>query len=308
MSQEQRHISDYYLNLDDFTKVKNIKIYSDDIVATRKDSPNEKYIIHNLKMPAHSHLKHYFRSIERRTSLDHPAILPFTGFSCDNQEYSIIEPYMENGSLEKLIQDCAAGHEVPNFETTRSIIIFGIAAGMAYIHQKGITHLNLYSNTIFLDSENHPKIGGIKENFIEKYGMDMGDHVIPNCYYCSLSPEMIEAKKTTNRSDVFSYSAILYQMFMFKTLKSEKENLISYLDKIVAGKRIEIEEDKIPRKWADLIRQCWHNDMYERPSFIEIVAKFMDKKDEYFNDPKINQEELSRYIDAVTRGLDFSRL
>ena len=77
---------------------------------------------------------------------------------------------------------------------------------------------------------------------------------------------------------------------------------------VTKGKRMEINEDEIPNKWADLIRQCWQNEQYERPRFIEIVKKLMDKKDEFFNDPKINQEELSRYIDTVTRGLDFTRL
>lgn len=72
------------------------------------------------------------------------------------------------------------------------------------------------------------------------------------------------------------------------------------------GERPGISGDAIPKVWSNLIKQCSGNDLLERPCFIEIVQKHIDEKDKFFNDPKINQEELGKYIESVTSGLDFS--
>ena len=309
----QSHISDYFLDSNDFENVKDMKIDSFNIIKTRNGHPNEKYMFHVLKYEqSYNNLKTYFSSIETRIPLNDPTILPLTGFSYNDEKFSIIEPYMENGSLEKLINECAKGVDVPNFETTRSIIIFGIAAGMAYLHQNNIIHQNLNCQNILLDSEMHPKIGGFKPNRYLYNRENLIDVMLPPRIVLSISPEMFKEEAITNRTDVYSYSIILYQLFKFQYPCDKnilrKFSLYMIEKDVTKGKRMEINEDEIPNKWADLIRQCWQNEQYERPRFIEIVKKLMDKKDEFFNDPKINQEELSRYIDTVTRGLDFTRL
>lgn len=155
----------------------------------------------------------------------------------------------------------------------------------------------------------HPKIIGTEKRFFEDIDLDM-DHIVPFCEVCCISPECFEGLAVTGKTDVYSYSILLVTLFKFKLPFDPKKakNKFMLLSLITKGERPDITGDDIPEIWANLIKQCWKTDPLERPRSIEIVQRLMDEKDKFFNDPRINQEELSRYIESVTSGLDFSRL
>ena len=306
MSQKPIAISDFLQDINNFNINKKKR---EDKLATLHGKPNEKYLLHIFKNPSHRFLEAFFRSIEIRAPLNHPTILPLTGFSYDESDFILIEPYLENGSLDKFMQDRQKGIDIPNLETIRSIIIFGLAAGLAYLHQNGIIHKHLDSEHILLDNEMHPKIIGTEKRFFEVINLDM-DCITPFCEVCFISPECLEDHAVTGKTDVYSYSILLVSLFKFKLPFDPKQskNKYMFLSSVTKGERPDITGDDIPEIWANLIKQCWKPDPLERPRSIEIVQRLMDGKDEFFNDPRINQEELSRYIESVTSGLDFSRL
>ena len=53
------------------------------------------------------------------------------------------------------------------------------------------------------------------------------------------------------------------------------------------------------------MENCWSEDPTDRPSFIDIVQKFIDKKDIYFNMDLIDKDEFNNYIDLVISSLYF---
>lgn len=82
MCQMQSHISDYFLDSNDFENVKDMKEdYFTRKIKTRNGHPNEKYMFHVLKEQSYDKLKTFFSSIEIRIPLNDPTILPLTGFS-----------------------------------------------------------------------------------------------------------------------------------------------------------------------------------------------------------------------------------
>ena len=314
MSQKMISISDFCLYFEDFKLERSIEARQNHFIATKGSDP-QKYFIHFYNAGSHNFFKKFLRNIENRVSASHPAILPLTGFSkTEDQKYVLIEPYLENDSLHKLVSELKRGKTVPNFETIRSIIIFGVAAGMAYLNQIGIALNNLSPANILLDKDMHPKINNFQESF--RYGQSVledldiiEDVVIPPPIY--VSPEALTNEEAlTKKVDVFTFAIILYEMFKFQNpwpigrLKNNYK-IIKY---IIDGNRPEFNKDEIPEIWQNLIERCWKNDPQERPHFIEIVKKLMDKRDKFFDDPKINKDELNRYIDEVTRELDFSRI
>lgn len=148
----------------------------------------------------------------------------------------------------------------------------------AYLHQNGICNRKLTTSHVLLDNEMHPKIPRIALN--SDFHVDVFDDnfVSPPIY---AAPEMIILAQDDDfklRSDVFSFSVILYELFILKipweTDKSASQFKI--IINIIEGKRPSTEE--IPKIWADLIERCWKNDFYDRPHFIEIVDRLITKK------------------------------
>lgn len=98
--------------------------------------------------------------IEIMKSLEHSSIIKFIGYSQldfeNNPNPTIIIEYAPNGSLQNIIDNSS---EIKWWnETKRLIIIFGIVAGMCYMHKQLILHNDLKPSNILLDENFNPKI------------------------------------------------------------------------------------------------------------------------------------------------------
>lgn len=254
-------------------------------------------------------VKTFFFQIECQSSLKHPAILPILGYSlplCGNKEYALISPYMPNGTVEDLY--LRSKSPPTNFDTREAIIIFGIASGMAFCHQHNVVHRDLKPANILLDSNYHPKITdfALAKYFVE--GTDGEVHMESNVGTpLYMAPELVldEDASISEKIDVFSFAITLYQILTKKRGYDELEN-ISYfklIREVNRGLRPTIIEGSIPHIFSDLLDRCWNADPSVRPSFIEVVKDFMNRRNEYFNQPNVDLNALNKYIDEVTSDL-----
>lgn len=115
--------------------------------------------------------KRFFHEILYQHSLKHEAILPLIGYVIPKtgiDKYAIITDYMPHASLNELINLVNIGSPPENWETIKAINIFGIAAGMAYIHQHNLIHCDLKPEHILLDENYYPKL----EDLIAPYAQN----------------------------------------------------------------------------------------------------------------------------------------
>lgn len=320
MNQKGSISTDLIIDLDKYNIYENTIIgsgdYGDIIKASytvrEKDDISYFAITRFTRINNAKDLKDYFNKIMIQTSFYHIAVLPITGYSLPipaHNYYSIISPIMKNGNLFQLTDKINDGLFPDNFETKRAIITFGIAAGMAHIHQKNVIHQDLKPDNILLDENYYPKISNFN---LSKYlpensesSLSSTDFKIVTPYYCA--PELFKDQNYTNKIDVYSYAIILYELWTTKRAFSNHRQLTidQFKTIISSGQRPPFEDKKIPRIIRKLIERCWNEDPDLRPNFVQIVTDFMESKEKFFNDEFIDKDELNRYMDDAIIGVNF---
>lgn len=251
-------------------------------------------------------VKNFMTEIEIQSSLDHIAILPLLGFSLptkNGDDYKLLTPFMQNGSLDSLLQNVLRGNAPDNWDTIYSIIIFGIAAGMAFANQNKIIHRNLKPSHIILDDDYQPKIGNFAmADYCEKEVLE--EETIGTPLY--MAPETFENSRYTKKCDVYAYSLNLYEILTGHKPFYEIKGLssIKLYTMVINGEMPAIQKNEIPSPFEELITRCWNSDPEVRPSFAQIVKIFVDHKSEFFDFSVV--DEFNQYVAEATKDLDLS--
>lgn len=277
-----------------------------------EDEPAEKcYYLYSKQSETELNLIDTFLfEVDCYASLQHPAVLKLLGYTLpvlDDEKCGFFFPDTSNIDLDHVLIDHSRKEISP---TNQSIIIFGIAAGMAFVHQNNIFHRNLTPSNIVIDDNFHPKINNFHLSISLVEGVDNkindGYPVGTPAY---MAPEVLkEGMNLTNKTDVYSYGSVLLHIFTKKRPYSDLniKNASTLMIKIISnGKPPNVKDGEVPPIFLDLIKRCWNSDTAMRPSFIQIVKEFMDRRNEFFSQPGIDMNELNNYITEVTKDLVF---
>ena len=186
-------------------------------------------------------------------------------------------------------------------DTNKLKIIYGIASGLAYLHSHQIKHLRLNPKNIFIDPKFEVKLTGIGEHTLinnsKAIPLSTSTCVEENSFY--LSPEQINFENITDKSDVYSYSLVVYEIITNKlafSLKDQKESskLISRI--INNHYRPKLNSDIAPF-YQHLLEKCWSSNIDERPSFDEILNELERNPQIYIDD--VNSEEYFSYQESI---------
>ena len=244
------------------------------------------------------------QEIDLISHLDHPSLLKFIGYSPTNfkneQKLAIISEFVENGSLRQILDNERKGTKPQNWTNTKKLIVlFGIAAGMSYLHSKNITFRDLRPENIFLDRNYYPKIGdteifnqcclSVSKSFQSTSGID-------NSLVYS-APETLQSNEYTQKSNVYSYSMIAYEIVSciipFDNLKNKND----FINTVVTNYDLPKFSETIPKCYQELIETCWSHNSEERPTFDEIMQALKTNSD--FIDDSICQEEFFSYVELI---------
>ena len=163
------------------------------------------------------HLARLEREAKAIAALSHPNILAVYDFAAEGDTAFLVTELLEGETLgERLAKGPLPARKVT--EMGRQI-----ARGLAAAHDKGIVHRDLKPDNLFLTADGRVKIldfglasdagtAATDGDQIEATVTDltMPGTVLGTVHY--MSPEQVRGKPTDNRSDLFSFGIVLYEM------------------------------------------------------------------------------------------------
>lgn len=237
------------------------------------------------------------RELENLAVCDNMFILPFLGCTL-TYPFTIITKLIPNGSLFNALKHKKNAPGLTGTEKT--IIAFGIAHGMAYLHKHRIMHRDLKSLNILLDEKLYPIICDFGLSRKEDEGEAEGSSQFATKDVGTphwMAPEMFDSTIYSNKVDVYSYGMLLWEMLAesapFKNMNAVQ---IGYA---VCKKheRPKFPEDA-PKLLKKLISHCWKQDPDQRPTFDEIVKLLKDVQQLYAGTDKHAVAQFIKLVEA----------
>ena len=217
-------------------------------------------------------------------------VVEFVGFTKDPR--CIVTKFMANGSLFSALDSDPKGLNLT--ATDLNTIAYVLAEGVAFLHAKGLIHMDLKLHNILLDENKLPVICDFGSS--RRLDTKLATYEGATAQY--MAPEIIlENHPPTNKVDVYSYAIILWEMLT----KDSPYPLLSSAQvacQVIMGRR-PIVPEQTPEPLAKLIQQCWSDDPDERPPFQQIVEMFRNGDVIW---PGCSAEEFQKRVMARKRG------
>ncbi|XP_077079655.1 protein-tyrosine kinase 6 isoform X2 [Siphateles boraxobius] len=142
-----------------------------------------------------------------------------------------------------------------------------VADGMAYLEEQNSIHRDLAARNVLVGANNICKVADFGLARIVKEPIYSSvDQTIP---YKWSAPEAISHGRFSNKSDVWSFGVLLYEMFSYGGIPYPAFSNQEVYSMISSGYRMPA-PNKCPLHIYDIMLMCWRDSADERPDFSEL--------------------------------------
>ena len=277
-------ISDFLVSEDEFEKGRMIGCgsFTTCYLGVQKETGLKVAMAFYRDIPSIDESEMMLRVVTYLGRFAHPLIVPLIGFGIAPSSF-LVTKFMPNGALESMLRERGSKPPKGWDATAKSKCVFGIAAGMAFLHSKNIIHRDLKPINILLDDDFEPVIGGLECATEYIVGAKMEEGVGTPLF---MAPEVVIGEECYNHKvDVYSFAVVLYRLFTDSMVFDDgsvagRPTLFHFYRMVGQGRRFK-RVDNIPDFYWDLICKCWSQDPIDRPSFVEIVKHLRAHTSEY---------------------------
>ncbi|KAK2376851.1 putative inactive receptor kinase [Trifolium repens] len=188
--------------------------------------------------------REFREKIEEVGKLEHENLVPPRGYYFSKDEKLVVYDYMPMGSLSALLHaNNGAGRTPLNWET-RSTIALGAAQGIAYLHSQGPTssHGNIKSSNILLTKSYEPRVSDFGLAYLAL------PTATPNRISGYRAPEVTDARKVSQKADVYSFGIMLLELLTGKAPTHSSLNE---------------EGVDLPRWVQSIVQDDWNNEVFD---------------------------------------------
>ena len=293
----------YYLNFDDLKYDLNDIIYFSEYSTLYRGKYFHNDIcikeIKNIINLEETELDKIKNEIDISLKLHHKNIINTLGYSFNQKKTKIyiISEYMKNKSLKYFIETKKGNIPLKQ----KLLFIYEISLAIEYMHSRNykILHRDIKSSNILLDDNLHCKLCdfGMSKYYINdkslKLNIDGSNNSLNTNYQTNsqstlfwMSPEYLCDGIINEKSDIYSFGILIWEIFMEDTNPYKNININDYLlgnKEIVCNKRPIINDDNFKEcpKIKELIQLMWNNDYNKRPDICYILNLLEDLNNQY---------------------------
>ncbi|KAL2547355.1 PAS domain-containing protein tyrosine kinase family protein [Forsythia ovata] len=211
------------------------------------------------------------KEIDIMRKLRHPNVLLFMGAVCSQEKLAMVTEFLPRGSLFKTLHKNNQSLDMKR----RLRMALDVARGMNYLHHRNppIVHRDLKSSNLLVDKSWTVKVG------------DFGLSRLKNATFLTaksgrgtpqwMAPEVLRNEPSTEKSDVFSFGVVLWELVTESIPWSNLNSLqvvgvVGFMDR-----RLDLPENLDPRV-SSIICDCWQSNQEHRPSFEDIIQRMTD--------------------------------
>ncbi|XP_076597895.1 protein-tyrosine kinase 6b [Chaetodon auriga] len=220
-----------------------------------------KVAIKILKSDSELNHREFQREVQILKSLRHRHLISLFAVCTASTPYWIITELMEKGSLLSFLRS----PEGQNQDTV-SLVDMGaqVADGMAYLEEKNSIHRDLAARNVLVGEDNICKVAdfGLARVIKEPFYITE-DKKIP---YKWSAPEAISHGKFSNKSDVWSFGVLLYELTTYGGVPYPALSNQEVFQQVTKGYRMPAPA-KCPSFLYQIMLTCWSAAPADRPDF-----------------------------------------
>lgn len=232
------------------------------------------------------HVSDFFREAALMLSISpHPNVVRIHGMCQEQSNFSLVMEFLPNGALDSW----AATNAESGSNAVDSALLFrfahGTARGMAHLAASRVVHRDLAARNILLGSDYSPKVSDFGMSRVvsdENSREGQTNSTVGPIKW--MSPESLRDRTYSEKSDVWSYGVLLFEILVGGAPYSKMELLevaVQTRDQgLTPMAELKAEEAtrnlQIPEYIKELMELCFKYSPEERPTFVEI-AQFLEE-------------------------------
>ena len=202
------------------------------------------------------------------TELRHPCIVQYLGAVMEPPTHCLVLEYCDGGDVRTALRRPTE----PDFALQ---VASSVAAGMWYLHRKGIMHRDLKSANVLLSHSSHERIAVKLTDFgiAVQVGHTVGDGDTAAATSLSsvgtfrwMAPEVARNERYSKSADVFSFAMLLFELITHQVPFADRAPMLAVLATSMQGQRPPI-PDGTPELLRTLVHDCWQDSPAKRPTF-----------------------------------------
>lgn len=153
--------------------------------------------------------KRFEREAKALAQLNHPNIVKVTDYGEYGGRPYLVMPYLEGGTLKRLIQDRGA---LPWQEAVH--LLLPISKALAYAHQHGMVHRDVKPSNVLITDSGEPMLSdfGVTKIIEDETTIDLTGTSAAVGTPEYMAPEQATSKSIDHRVDIYSLGIVFYEM------------------------------------------------------------------------------------------------
>lgn len=268
-------------------------------------------------------LKSFIREVHITNQVSHPCTSELIAFNLgQNNSLYVVTKFYSKGTLQELLtpnkSNPSAYHKLGNLQrvgdatqptgcrmevddgTPYTILMYGIARGLKYMHELNFFHRDIKPLNIFIDQYNIPHLA----DFGYSKPMNDNDSLQQSRTAGTLTvmaPEVINLKQHYGiPSDVYSLALVFYSL----TEAEHNPIKVKYCDQLKQLRCLQQYHSRnnrpqfrmTPKPLQELIQKMWDSDPNSRPTMKEVCAE-LEKPELWF--PKTNPKAFTKFKERI---------